>query len=327
MKHFQPALLSFCLYLFIVSCSHDPLDKPISEPLSIDVLKELIEKDPSFAPRHEFYESLRKVVFDSDTKVAVYDATYNDGERWFEDIVRLSSDLDGIKEKATNEWQVVYDKDKASLDSLVQIKKDILREQGIGSYVDFKFKNLEPSKISMDRDVNFTITPKRGCKIQNYTIHYVINKAGLGSYSRAQNGAIYKASFSREDQDWDVQHTNGDWVFSQDLYYKTQGMSSAEMTKLYNVYFYVTGIVVTTKDGKRLSESNIASSLGIPRSLELYIKEPSDIWELMAIQECIDKSYTSKENYINSICDNYLRGRNRKFYQLLDAANVKIDDY
>ena len=61
--------------------------------------------------------------------------------------------------------------------------------------------------------------------------------------------------------------------------------------------------------------------------VELYIKEPSDIWELMAIQECIDKSYSSRENYINSICDNYLRGRNRKVYQLLDAANVKIDDY
>lgn len=327
MSRFRYFILLFCISFIFNACSQDPLDKPISEPLPLDVLKELIEKDPSFALRHEFYESLRKAVFDSDTKKAVFDATYNDGEHWFEDRARLSSDLDGIKEKAISEWQAIYTKDKAALDSLAQAKKKILQEQGISSYVDFKFKNLEPSKISMDRDVNFTITPKRGCKIQNYTIHYVINKAGLGSYSRALNGAIYKASFSREDQDWDVQHTNGDWVFSQDLYYKTQGMTSAEMTRLYNAYFYVTGIVVTTKDGKRLSESNIASSLGIPHSLELYIKEPSDIWELLAIQESIDKNYTTKDKYVGVVCDEYLRSRNRKFYYLLDAADIKIEDY
>lgn len=321
------SLLLPLIALLGISCSQNPLNKPISEPLSLDVLKELIEKDPSFALRHEFYENLRKVVFDSDTKKAVFDATYNDGEHWFEDRARLSSDLDGIKGQAQNEWQTIYTKDKSALDSLAQEKKKILQEQGISSYVDFKFKNLEPSKISMDRDVNFTITPKRGCKIQNYTIHYVINKAGLGSYSKALNGAIYKASFSREDQGWDVQHTNGDWVFSQDLYYKTQGMTSAEMSKKYNAYFYVTGIVVTTKDGKRLSESNIASSLGIPRALELYIKDPSDVWELMAIQECIDKSYSSKNDYVNNACERYLRNRNSKFYQLLDTADIKIEEY
>lgn len=313
----------FLMLGVVLACSHDPLDKQISDPLTIEEIKAQVEKDPSFASRHEFYESLRRVVFTSDTKIALYDATYHDGEQWFSDRARLDTDPGSVKYQATKEWEVSYDKNKAALEDLATEKRKLLKEQGIDSYVEFKFKDIVPSKGTMDRDINFTITPKRGCKIQNYTIHYVINKAGLGSYSNALKGALYKSSFTREEQGWDIQHTNGDWVFDQPFYYKTQGMSTEEITKQYKAYFYVTGIIITTKDGRRLSENNIASTLGIPHTLELYIKDPTNPWELLAIQDCIDESFTSKDVYVNSACEAYLRSRNSKFYKLLDEAGIK----
>ena len=89
--------------LLLASCS-SPLDKPIVEPLTVEELRSVSEKDTSFIEFYEGIQNFRQSFFAEDINQVKYgDISYNQ----LRDYIEYRSDTTFTKpiiEKSTEEW-------------------------------------------------------------------------------------------------------------------------------------------------------------------------------------------------------------------------------
>ena len=103
--------------LLLASCS-SPLDKPIVEPLTVEELRSVFEKDTSFIEFYEEIQDFRKSFFIEDLNQVKYgDISYKQLQKY----IAYEADTAftrPIIEKSTAEWNEKYGNYEHELDSL-----------------------------------------------------------------------------------------------------------------------------------------------------------------------------------------------------------------
>ncbi|HHX68197.1 MAG TPA: hypothetical protein GX708_09130 [Gallicola sp.] len=303
--------------LLLASCS-SPLDKPIVEPLTVEELRSVSEKDTSFIEFYEGIQNFRQSFFAEDINQVKYgDISYNQ----LRDYIEYRSDTTFTKpiiEKSTEEWNNKFGDYEHKLDSIKNYWQNYLDENSLMSYVDIEFDHIDKDYYSYNNDVKnvnlaLKLTPLKGT-IQQISFTYKIKSKLLSDESESiyssilddnRGSCITTSPFSKSVvRYWEVNYT---------LEKKLKYMSTAEFKRDYDITFEVSKI--------RVNNNNISEDdLLVPSVVEDYLNYPS-LYEDDVIKYFFNPDYVSYWEYIEKAIDNELKIKDEKCYNFIKAVS------
>lgn len=291
----------------LISCN-SPLDKSIFEPLTVEELKQSIDKDSLFKNTYEYIVYVRDTVIKSDLeKVKFADLTYEQ----IHEFALFSADttyFKPINERIKKEWTEKYGIYGEQVDSVSNYWKKFKKENSIEQYVKIELVEIDKEYYSYNngvRSVNlgFRLTPLKG-KIEQVRFGYSIE----AKINEKENDDIYASldknwcrstsPFSRPIvRYWEADYTNEKILKNKII--KT-------FLRDYNIHIEVDKI---RKDGKNMSNDD----LNIPKALENHWKYENkegylkDLYFDDVVKDVLNKEYMKNYEYRSQEIDKILK--------------------
>lgn len=305
--------------IFILfSCSNIP-NKSITEPLSIEELGNIINKEPDFAEIYEGIKELREEKLKSEIDQAKFHSiTYRDMYDFYKELKDSVAEKK-FSESILKEWGELYASDTLKLDSVINYWEKYKEDNSLTRYVRIELVELYKEYYSYSGDVKkvnlgFKLTPLNGTIEQirfSYYIKPKINEDQTDEYMSAlgKSWCLSTSPFSTPTtRYWEVDYTN-------EKILKNQTIST--FNRDYNIFIDIDKMRI---DGKNISYDD----LEIPKSIESYMTSsyPS-IYKDDIIVELINKNYKSIFTYRADKRKEKLKKDRPKIYELLvESAKV-----
>nr|WP_319998890.1 hypothetical protein [uncultured Draconibacterium sp.] len=302
---------------FLASCN-SPLNKPIVEPLTVEELHSVSQKDTAFIEFYEEIQKFRQSFFAEDINQVKYgDISY----KQLQEYIAYRTDTTFTKpiiEKSTAEWNAKFGNYEHKLDSLKNYWQKYIDENSLMSYVTIEFDHINKEYYSYNNDVKninlaLKLTPLKGT-IQQVSFTYKI-KSKLQSneseniyssiFDDNRGSCILTSPFSKPVvRYWEVNYT---------LEKKLKYMSTAEFKRDYDMTFDVSKI--------RVNNNNISEDdLLVPKVVEDYLRYPS-LYEDDVIKYFFNPNYVSNWQYTAKAIENELKIKDEKCYNFTKAVS------
>jgi len=295
----------------LISCN-SPLDKSIFEPLTVEDLKQSIDKDSLFKNTYEYIVYVRDTVMKSDLeKVKFADLTYEQ----IHEFALFSADTTYFKpitERIEKEWTEKYGIYDEQVDSVSNYWKRIKKENSIEQYVKIELVEIDKEYYSYNngvRNVNlgFRLTPLKG-RIEQVRFGYSIE----AKINEKENDDIYSSLYSSLDKNWCrstspfskpiVRYWEADYTNEKILKNKT----IKTFLRDYNIHIEVDKI---RKDGKNMSNDD----LNIPKAVENHWEYENreeylqDLYFDDIVKDVLNKEYMKEYEYRSQEVDKILK--------------------
>lgn len=318
------------LLLFIavglLSCNSH-LDKPIFEPLTVNELKESIDKDSLFKNTYEYIVYVRDTILKTDMeKVKFADLTY---EQVF-DFAKFSSDtvyFKPINERIEKEWNEKYGIYLQKVDSISNYWKKYKEENSLEQYVKVELARIDKEYYSYSggiRNVNlgFRLTPLKG-KIDQIRFGYKIE----AKINEKDEEDRYSSIYSSLDKSWCLTTSPFSkpvvryWEasYSNEKILKSKTLET--FNRDYNIYIEVDEI---RKDGINMSNDDLNIPKSVTNHWEYENKEYlEDLYVDDIIEEVLGKEYMSEYDYRSQEIDKILKEKYPLVYEFIKAPMKK----
>lgn len=319
-------LLLLFIAIGLFSCNSH-LDKPIFEPLTVNELKESIDKDSLFKNTYEYIVYVRDTILTTDMeKVKFAELTY---EQVF-DFAKFSSDtvyFKPINERIEKEWNEKHGIYEQKVDSISNYWKKYKEENSLEQYVKVELARIDKKYYSYSggiRNVNlgFRLTPLKG-KIDQIRFGYKIE----AKINEKDEEDRYSSIYSALDKSWClttspfskpvVRYWEADYTNEKILKSKTLETFNRD----YNIYIEVDEI---RKDGVNMGNDDLNIPKSVTNHWEYENKEYlEDLYVDDIIEEVLGKEYMSEYDYRNQEIDKILKEKYPLVYEFIKAPMNK----
>lgn len=310
------------IILSVVSCS-SPLDKSIFEKLTVNELKESIEKDSLFKNTYEYIVLVRDTILKSDIqKVKFADLTYSQIFK----VVKYASDTSFLKpfnERMEIEWQGKYGIYSTKVDSVSNYWKKYMENNSLEQYVQVELEKIDKEYYSYAggiRNINlgFRLTPLKG-EVQQIRFGYNLvakindknNDGSSLSSALDKSWCLTTSPFSKPIvRYWESNYKNKEILESKTL---------ETLTRDYNIYIEI--------DEVRIAGVNMSNEdLNIPKSVSNHWKYENeeglqDLYFDDIVEEVLDKEYMDENEYRNVELKKILKNKDPLVYDFITLGS------
>jgi hypothetical protein len=313
---------SFFALVFItfVSCKNH-LDKSVIEPMEIETLKTIIEKDTLFESTYQTVEHIRKNVLTNDVQKAKWsDLTYGR----VHNMIRLYNDSltqSKYTKELKKEWHNKYAKYDSKVDSIANYWQKYITDNSINNYLTIKLFDVQTSDNGSVK-IGFKISPhKRG--IEDLIFEYVfIEKEAIKDISEWDRHPVLN------------DNTNRFYLFKEipesKIYWETNFRNSEVfenriLEEVLDKYIFKYKVNSLKLNGKRVSDYN----LEIPIEVERYLnakKENSfliDYYKADLIKEYLNINYVRYNEYIQPFIDSIAKSEDSRVVQFFKLSKIE----
>jgi len=285
---------------------NNPLKKSIFEPLTVEELKKVIEKDTSF---REIYKGIRlvrdSIEHDELEKVNWIDLTYQRLQDYY-DFANDTSYFNPLKEQFKREWELKYGGYHLKVDSISNYWKKYKKENSLERFVKIELFKLRKDRYSYSNDIKdiylgFRLTPLKG-RVQQLVFNYKLQPkidegkvesriSTLLNQSRLNQSRYFTSTpFSYPIvRYWEVDYTNEKLLSSKTL---------ATLKRDYNIFIEIEEL---RKDDTNFS----VDDLEIPQNIKFHWEHENNEIEILRnlyaddiIREFVDKDYRNERSHI-----------------------------
>lgn len=317
--------VAIILVISIFSCKN-PLNKPIFQPLTVEELKDAIQKDSVFEESYKYIQLIKDSVLKSDLDKAKWaDLTYN---RIYK-IVKLAIDTTYFKpigEDLKKEWNEKYGKYQAKVDSVSNYWKHYKSQNSLEQYVNVELVEINKEYYEYIGDVKsvnlgFRLTPLKGQVDQlrfSYRIEPKINQKDEDNESLYsvldKSWCLSTTPFSKPIiRYWEANYTNEKILKSKTI---------ETVKRDYNIYIEIDEI---RKDGTNMSNDD----LHIPESVQNHWRYENkeylkDLYVPDVVKEVLHEEYLPEYEYRQQGIDKLLKKKDSVAFEFLSLRkNLK----
>ncbi|MDO5315832.1 MAG: membrane lipoprotein lipid attachment site-containing protein [bacterium] len=299
-------LFFFVLTAVTAGCSN-PINKSITEYLSVKEIKSISKKDPLFLAFYDRYfenNCYEHFLADKTVRVMYSDITY---KRYYEYIKQINDDdfIDAIYEEAEKEWNEKFDNVDQRFDSIINFWQNYLQENAPNTYLHVEFDHADTYYTYSQKGIKlyFKLTPQKG-RLRSASFWYSIRTRG--DDNSVLSGRAYQIQpFSNPV----MLEDRPSFVDTQNAFYKDVVMNRMSVEELKEKYSFGFSIDdVRTDEGIYINMDKLCQEM--PADIRMYLKELSgdfgsgaDIENIMnndkdsIIKHYIDKDYISLDEY------------------------------
>lgn len=311
----------FVLFILTTLCSSctDYLNKPITEPMTVEDLKGAIKQDSAFLFFYASVQKFRKDFFaDELNQVKFGELTYR---RLYDykNKINETSFTEHLYDKAQNEWDSKYAVYVSKVDSVAAYWKKYEIEKSLSSYVSIEFITLEKEYYSYSYDIRnvnlgFRLKPLKGTVEQVKFTYEVTSKldSKVSSYwNDDKDICISTSPFSSAVVRY--------WKAPYSLEKKIKYENTEDFIRDYDIEIKVIAVRV---NGENISEDSKLT----PSSVKDYLRYKSSFYEKELIKECIYPDYKSVDDIHYELLDEALKSLDNLCYDFVSAIDEKYKD-
>jgi len=297
----------------LVGCS-GPLDKKILEPMTIEELRSLMDKDSLFESTYREIQFIRDSILKTELDRAKWaDLTY----KQIHDLNKFAIDTSthhALIRNLRNEWQQKFGDYSKEIDSISNYWKMFKKEKSIAQYLTIEVVKIDKEYYSYGKEIKkinlgFKLTPQMG-QIDQVRFGYSITPKLFGSSTSGwsimnQSWCISTKPFSKATtRYWEVNYKNERILNS---------MSLSELLRDYNVDIELDEVMI---DGKTLNDEN----LDIPESIQGHWRyeddeQMSNFYVADIVREFLNMDYKEEFEFIIEGRNKSLRDRDPVAYE------------
>lgn len=294
--------------LVCVSCS-SPMDKSISEDLTVEEIKEAIDRDSIYRPTLELIQLRKDSLIKTDLdKVKWAEVTY---ERVF-NLVKFALDTVKINQYRENfeaDWETKYEPTTKRIDSTISYWRDFIIENSLEQYVKIELVSIDKEYYRYtggisDVNLGFKLTPLKGKLDQvifSYELEAKINESEKNPYSLFdlelnRSRCLMSRPFSKPvTKYWEAGYSDREILESR---------SKESLLRDYNLNLRV--------DEVRIGGENLdKDSFGVPESIKTYWKYSeyptlSESYKVDIARELLEVDYISLGKYKSQKIDSLI---------------------
>lgn len=306
--------LSVLLVVVIFSSCSSPLKKSVIEPIEINDLKDIIEKDTLFEYTYKAIQKIRdaKLTNDDVEKAKWSDMSYNRIHK----IVQLYSDTlaqSKYTDKIKSDWNSKYGELDTKFDSVINYWKKYKIDNSLEPYVKvelFDVKTDERGYASM----GFKITPLKG-ELDRLKFKYEFNKKSdekKSSYNDDYWIVAINDRISKSIIFWEFDPRNDD---------KIKNKLLDEVLDEYEIDIEISEI---KKNGVKLSIYDFE----VPVTIRIYLDKEEDglmleYWKENIIKEYLTDNYVRYSSFKSSKMDSIVKTIDPKVIEFLELTDKK----
>lgn len=319
MKLINKSLL-LIVFTSILSCNNQ-LDKSVIEPMEIENLKTIIEKDTLFEYTYKAVQKIREEVLTDDVQKAKWsDITYervHNMLKFYSDSLTQSKYTKEIRKK----WQNKYDKYDKKVDSIANYWQKYLIDNSLNNYVKIELFDVQTSENGSVK-VGFKISPlKNG--LEDLMFEYIfIDKKETEDISKWDRLSILN------------DNTNKFYLFEEipesKIHWETnikneEDLKNKILEEILDKYVFKFKINSLKQNGRRVSDYDIK----IPNKVEYYIKAMNeksitqDYYKADIIKEFFNNDYVRYEVYIRPFIDSIAKSKDPKVLEFFELEKEK----
>ncbi|WCC43979.1 hypothetical protein PJW08_09190 [Tenacibaculum finnmarkense] len=244
--------LIIIVFITIVSCKNK-LDKSVIEPMKIENLKTIIEKDTLFEYTYKAIQKIREDFLTDDVQKAKWsDITYNRVHKimkFYSDSLTQSKYTKGIRK----EWKDKYDNYNEKVDSIADYWNNYIKNNSLSNYVSIELFDIQTSENG-EVKVGFKISPlKNG--IEDLMFEYVfIKKTEIEEISKWERHPILNDNTSKFYLFEKIAKSKIHWETNVK---NAEVLKNKILEKVLDKYVFKFKISSIKKNGKRISDYDL----------------------------------------------------------------------
>lgn len=301
-------------FITFISCKNQ-LDKSVIEPMEIENLKTIIEKDTLFEYTYKAIQEIRETVLTDDVEKAKWsDITYNRVHKmmmFYQDSLTQSKYTNEIQKEWKNKYGIYDEK----VDSITKYWEKYKKENSLDNYVKIELFDIQTTENNSVK-VGFKISPNN-CEINNLMFDYVFikknNQKEISEWERysslndnTNEVFMFRNSFNKSKIYWDTNIKN------------EQSFKNKILEDVLNQYVFKIEISSLKKNGIRLSKYD----LKIPRNIESLIENNDDFmkdyYEEDVIKEFLNNDYICFRDYKRPFIDSIAKSLDAKVLKFFE---------
>jgi len=304
--------LSVLLVAVIFTSCSSPLKKSVIEPIEINDLKDIIEKDTLFEYTYKAIQKIRdaKLTNDDVEKAKWSDMSYNRIHK----IVQLYSDTlaqSKYTDKIKSDWILKYGELDTKFDSVINYWKKYKIDNSLEPYVKvelFDVKTDERGYASM----GFKITPLKG-ELDRLKFKYEFNKKSdekKSSYNDDYWIVVINDRISKSIIYWEFDPRNDDKI------------KNKLLDEVLDEYEFEIEITEIKKNGVKLSIYDFE----VPVTIRIYLNKEEDglmleYWKENIIKEYLTDNYVRYSSFKSSKIDSIVKTIDPKVIEFLELTD------
>lgn len=315
-------LIIIGLIISLVGCNN-PLNKSISEELSIKEIKTISKKDNGFlAFYNKYFENICYESFlkDKTIRVLYSDLTY---KRFYNYVLQINNEdfVNSVYNEAEQEWNTQFSNSDIVFDSIISYWINHIAENTLETYVDIEFDHAIPYKGYSEDGIRLylKISPKRE-NLRYIKFKYKIATKEDNPKIVVNSSINYNHEFSKPIVISNDERISNNNVFYDDI--KRNKLSNAEIKEKYSYYYDIQAI--HTQDEILLPGSSEYKDM--PFEIEQYIKSPSLSRKESILKKYYDNNYISLISYKNIYLNQKMEEKDNQCYNffwfIIDCKNA-----
>lgn len=311
MKNF---LFTIGLMIIMIGCNN-PLNKPISEDLSIKEITSVSKKDPGFLNFYNNYfdnKCYEYFLTDKTLRVLYSDITY----KMFYNYVQQINDeqfINSVYNEAENEWNIPYGDSEKFFDSIMNYWWNHVAENSLDTYIDIEFDHAKSYSNLYGNGIRlyFKITPNKG-KLHGIRFGYIIKSKEDDTRVLLNSTISYYTEFSQP-----IVISGDEKVYSNNAFFNDLSKNKLSNEDIKNKYSFEYDInMVKTQDDMLLSD--VAVFNGVPNEIEQYMKTSSQKTKDDILIKYYGDGYTSLDTYKNLCLISKMKEKDQMCYNFLE---------
>lgn len=312
-------LMVLLFVLGLSSCS-SPLKKSVIEPIEIEDLKSIIEKDTLFEFTYKAVQKIRdaKLTDDDVEKAKWSDMTYNQVHK----MVQLYSDTLAQSKyagKIKTDWGNKYGALNTQFDSVINYWKKYKIDNSLEPYVQVELFDVQTDERGYP-SIGFKIIPLKG-EIDKLRFHYQFNKKS------DEKSKIKKRNYSILDNSWTItidERINKPKIFWEFDPVNMDLLKNKLLEEVLDKYEFELELTEINKNGVKLS----IYDLEVPVSIRIFLDKEQDgsmleYWKEDIIKEYLNGNYISYSNFKYSKIDSIAKTIDPKVIEFLELIVEK----
>lgn len=308
------------IFITFVSCNNK-LDKSVIEPMEIEDLKTIIEKDTLFEYTYKAIQKIREDVLTDDVQKAKWsDITYNrvhNMMKFYSDSLTQSKYTKEIRK----EWQDKYGKYDKKVDSIADYWEKYLKDNSLNNYVAIELFDVQTSENG-EVKIGFKISPHKD-GIEDLIFEYIfLDKKEIEEIAEWEKHPILNNNtkkvylfekIPKSKIHWEKNIKNGEILKNQIL------------EEVLDKYIFKLNISSLKKNGKRVSDYDIE----MPNKVRFYLEAKNeksgmqDYYKADIIKEFINNNYVRYEKYIQPYIDSIAKSNDPEVLKFFELKSIE----
>jgi len=308
------------IFITFVSCNNK-LDKSVIEPMEIEDLKTIIEKDTLFEYTYKAIQKIREDVLTDDVQKAKWsDITYNrvhNMMKFYSDSLTQSKYTKEIRK----EWQDKYDKYDKKVDSIANYWEKYLKDNSLNNYVAIELFDVQTSENG-EVKIGFKISPLKD-GIEDLIFEYIfLDKKEIEEISEWERHPILNDNTNKVYLFEKIPKSKIHWETNIE---NVEILKNKILEEVLDKYIFKLNISSLKKNGKRVSDYDIEMPNKVRYYLEAKNEESGmqDYYKADIIKEFLNNDYVRYEKYIGPFIDSIAKSNDPEVLKFFELKNVE----